>query len=739
MRPLTLPLIAAALLACAGRADAHAVLERAEPPPYRLVLKPPASLILFFSEPVDGWRTEVRVLDQEGRPIGLGSAQLSPERRQVRLPVRLPGPGIYTIAWRTLSLVDQHTYEGLYTITVGPLRPGAFTLRAGAPAGPSPWEVAARWLTFLGVAVLAGGSLLHRLFIPQALGTDLDALPPGWTEGLTARWSATAWAATTAIFVGSAVEMVLQAAQSASAAGQALLPSLLLIAGGEPARMSLALKAAVPAAILLLRRRSIPVVLALALIGLLPLGISLTGHAAAAGSVPLLLADWLHLTSAALWVGGLVYLAAILGPWLMRAAHEKRRGVLSALLPRFSNLALASVAVLLLTGAYATWANIPSVEAARATAYGRTLGIKLFLVIPLLALASVNLLSIRPQLAAQRPPTQDPSNQSLYRRFFRLARSEALLASGVLLAAAVLVLLPTSRQVRALTPLGQPFEFVRPSGDLVARVRVDPYQVGENSFELALPDENGTLVRDARVRFTFQPMLEQLGQATADATNQGNGRYVLSGPYIGTRGPWMMTVTTRQRGKEDAVFPFLVEPDWERGTPLSLPTEPAAVALLEHADRAMNRLRSMRQRQELTDGRGSNVATLSEFAAPSSMRFQVSSGMQGVIIGEKRYFGESGAWRSDVVVDTPFGFPRYMLARNAESVRLGPREIVDGSPAQVVVFVLKSVGAKARYAVWIDQKTGLILREAMAAPGHYMLARNHDFNAPVRITPPITR
>jgi len=531
-------------------------------------------------------------------------------------------------------------------------------------------------------------------------------------------------------------ELAFQAAQAGNAAREAFITSLVHVAAGEPMRTSLVLKGAVPLMLLLLLQRSTPAAVPLTLLGLLPLGITLTGHAAAAQSLLPLVADWLHLTSAALWVGSLLYLALAFAPGLGKAEAQERTRILGALIPRFSNLAFVAVAVLILTGAYATWANVPSVSAARATPYGRVLAIKLLLLIPLLVVAAVNLLSLRPRLAGAATSGATASAAwPLQRRFFRLVRSEAVLGSAVLLAAAILVLLPTSRQVQALTPFGQPFVIVRQAGSVAARLRIDPYQVGENVFELKLADREGAPVRDARVRFMFQPMFEQLGAASAEAEALGDGRYVVKGAYLGTRGPWMLRVVVRIRGKEDAGVLFLAEPDWERGNPPTPPTDPQALASLRNADDSMNRLSSMRQRQDLTDGRGNSVTTLSEFAAPEAMRFEVIGGMQGVFIGEKRFFNEGGVWRPELM-DIRFRFPNYTFAEKSEGVLFGPREVLNDSPAQTIVFILKSAGAKARYAVWIDERTGLIVREAMAAPGHYMLSHNYDFNAPLRISPP---
>ncbi|MGQ0548255.1 MAG: CopD family protein [Armatimonadota bacterium] len=764
--PLTRDLIAAFVLITASlfggtpQADAHAVLERSDPPAYRLVLKPPESFTLFFSEPIDGRRTDIRVLDQDGRSISQQSFQVSGDQRRARLPVRLPGPGIYTVSWRTLSLVDQHTYEGFFTITVGPLRPGSFILRAGAAAVPSPWEVAARWLMFLGAAVLGGGFLIHRFLLPPAVHSSVSRPAEDWVENLQHRWRAAAWLGATGFVLGAIGELALQAMRAAQAAGESLGASLVLVATAEPVRTSLLFKIAVPLGLLILAWRAGPAIeptppishsepglirkatasAELLMLALLPLGISLSGHAAAAQSPLPLFADWLHLLSAALWVGGLLHVATVLRPALARVDGQERITILGSLVPRFSNLAFVSVAVLVATGIYATWVNVPGLSAVPTTTYGRTLAIKLVLLVPLLTIAAVNLLSTRPRLVqAARSGTAGTVTATLHGRFFRLIRAESVLASSVLLVAATLALLPTSRQVQALSPFGGPFVLVRKAAVLNTRLQIDPYQVGENTFTLTLQDHEGAPVRDARVRFTFTPLSGRLGTASAEAGGQGDGHFVLSGAYIGTRGPWTITVTVRLRGKEDAQFLFPVEPDWARGTPIASPTDPQAFALLRAGDDAMNRLRGLRQRQDLTDGLGGSVTTVSEFAAPDAMRFQVVGGLEGVFLGERRFLNEGGAWRQLEGLDAPFKFPNSKFARNAESVLFGPREMIGNSQAQAVVFVLRSGGAKARYVVWIDEKSRLIVREAMVAPGHYMLSHNHDFNAPVKISPPFLR
>ena len=62
--------------------------------------------------------------------------------------------------------------------------------------------------------------------------------------------------------------------------------------------------------------------------------------------------------------------------------------------------------------------------------------------------------------------------------------------------------------------------------------------------------------------------------------------------------------------------------------------------------------------------------------------------------------------------------------------------MVEGRPAQQIVFTVYILRNPIPYARWIDVDTKLILHETMDAPGHHMLGVYHDFNAPVSIRLP---
>ncbi|MGH2359281.1 MAG: copper resistance CopC family protein, partial [bacterium] len=247
---LIVALASVAAIAGSTRADAHAILERSDPPAYRLLLRPPDRITLQFSEPIDAPRSHVRVLDQEGRRVDRQDLQISGDRRQVGLGIRVPGPGIYTVAWRTFSLIDQHAYEGFFTITVGPLRAGSFTLQTGTSAEPTPWDVAVRWMMFIGMAVLGGGYLVHRFLLPPALGAA--TVDPRWADSLYRRWRVIAVIAAAIFVAGMIGEALFLATRAAQAARESVAAALVLLAAAEPMRTSLLLRIIMTALLLAL-------------------------------------------------------------------------------------------------------------------------------------------------------------------------------------------------------------------------------------------------------------------------------------------------------------------------------------------------------------------------------------------------------------------------------------------------------------------------------------------------------
>ena len=151
-------------------------------------------------------------------------------------------------------------------------------------------------------------------------------------------------------------------------------------------------------------------------------------HAAADGGLALL-ASWLHVVGAALWMGGLVgFPIVLLGP-LRRVEPDEKLKLREHTVRRFSRVATVAVMVIVATGLYATVLQIPNLAGLVGTSYGRALIMKLGLMVLLLATGGINLID------KGRGP------------FGRMVGAELALAIGIFIAAGFLTSLPPAESV----------------------------------------------------------------------------------------------------------------------------------------------------------------------------------------------------------------------------------------------------------------------------------------------------
>jgi methionine-rich copper-binding protein CopC len=109
-----------ALLGTAREADAHAVLERANPAVGSAVRGSPHELMLHFSEELESAFSTIHVDNAKGERVDTGDAHVDAHDASV-LEVALPPlpPGRYHVIWRVVS-VDTHVTEGRYAFDVLP-------------------------------------------------------------------------------------------------------------------------------------------------------------------------------------------------------------------------------------------------------------------------------------------------------------------------------------------------------------------------------------------------------------------------------------------------------------------------------------------------------------------------------------------------------------------------------------------------------------------------------------------
>ncbi|MGP2439201.1 copper resistance CopC/CopD family protein [Streptomyces sp. JW3] len=366
----------------AGPASAHAALTATDPADGTVLERAPRHLTLTFSESVGLRDDSFRVLGPDGHRVRVGAAGRADDRSETARvsfprPDRL-GAGTYTVAWRVVS-ADSHPVSGAFTFSVG--RPSATAADPGPAEDPltGALHTAARYLAYLAGALLVGTAAFVVLCRPPDAGRLRPLAATGWWALL---------AATVALLLlrgpyeagtgpGAAVDPGVLGHTLTTRPGALLLARLVLLGaaaflaarllrpGGGAGRGACAAGAA------------LAVVLALTWAG--------AEHAAAGSQVPVALTSAvLHLLATACWLGGLAALLTLLrrtptGPALP-----------AAVVARFSRLALASVAVLTVTGVYQSWRGLGSWPALTGTPYGRLLLAKGAAVLLLLAAAGVS-------------------------------------------------------------------------------------------------------------------------------------------------------------------------------------------------------------------------------------------------------------------------------------------------------------------------------------------------------------
>ena len=412
-----LAVVALLALAFPAAASAHATLEHATPGFQQRVETSPRAVVLGFDQRVTVLPGTIRVVDARGRLV---SAPAHPEfsGRHVVAPLHRLARGPYTVRWHVLA-GDGHVVSGVYTFGFGVAAPPP--TEAYGASGPTRSEHVVRWLYFLALALVTGG-LGCRLLVVRGV------LPPRAEKRF---FLLTGFGALAAIDIG-IIGFILRAEDALQLPFARLLyGDLTPIANGTrvgTAFVVMTLGFAFLAALLFLAWLTDRTALlwgAFALALLLTSGLSLSGHSAAdAGSSwKSELADWVHLSAASIWIGGLVQLAVVVLP----LAPELRR----ASFLRFSSLATVLVALVLAAGTYLSILRLPHVHDLWTTRYGHVLLVKLGLVALALAWGAFHRLVAVPRVAA--------GGEGSLASLPRSVLGESIAGMAVLLAAAVLV------------------------------------------------------------------------------------------------------------------------------------------------------------------------------------------------------------------------------------------------------------------------------------------------------------
>jgi copper transport protein len=416
-RPIAITGVLAMLCLLAGAAApllfaAHTGLKRSEPAKDSRLSVAPARISLWFTARPQLVLSRIRLTGPSGTiPLDAVIADTG-YSLHAGIP-RMLGPGDYRVQWQTAS-ADGHPIRGEFSFAViGPTADAAIPSASNdtaharhqqAPAAEASRDHSeyrsARWLEFVALLTVLG-----------VLGFRHGVLPP-----LAARGVPTADAADRARRLGQNVlvlyaiaavvrlyteSVALHGAEEALGAG-VVIPLLTATVWG------LGWILGVFGAMLVLvgwlaSKRSVAIGTPLALTGALGMVLSpaLSGHAAASRHFVLSVTlDMLHVVAAGVWLGGLLMVLVAGVPAMRRLTNGNQDAAVSALVNSFHPLALFCAPIVVIAGSGMSWIRLGGFGAVWSTEYGRTLLLKIALVVLVAAMGTYNSLRGRRRLGS---------------------------------------------------------------------------------------------------------------------------------------------------------------------------------------------------------------------------------------------------------------------------------------------------------------------------------------------------
>jgi copper transport protein len=641
-------LLAFVALAAPAGAAAHATLIRTVPADGAVLANAPRVVRVEFDDSVrvnDGNAavsntTSASILG--GRPVAHGRELVIPLRRGV-------ANGDYSVRWSIVS-DDGHPEQGVVAFAVGAGSASPHSV-LGASA-PLTWnDVVLRTLYYLGL--LAGGGaaifgLLTRGLFGPRLNRPLAHLLFFSLLAVFLGGSGIVHAATS----GTRFALVLQVALVVSLAGGAAAalaptyPRLLAPAGA----CSLALL----------------------------LAPTLSGHALdrdqpRALSIP---ADVVHLTSAAVWLGGLLALVYLV-PRVARDNSEK-----TAAATRFSSVALIAVAVLGLTGLARALTELSAVHQVWSTSYGRALIVKTALFVPLLGVGWLNRTLLLGSFARLRASA-----------FF-----EATVIGSIVVAVAVLTELEPGVAAARVTTTPIPAAAappVLPPPDAV----VDARELGTLAVGVARTPGSATVT-----------LLDSDGAAASGRSVQIDGTPAAgcgAGCYRAAASKGTLRVTV-----DGSTLAFHLA---ER--------LPDASALLRRATNAYRASRTIVFDETLRSSPANAQTTRFTVVAPDRLSYAIHGGPSAIVIGGRRWDREraNAPWLESQQTPLEVTEPYWSSPTNVHQIAPG-----------VLTFLDRRIPAWFHVTLAGNRPS----RMRMTAAAHFMVDRYVGFDVPATVSPP---
>src|SRR5215204_2130894 len=590
------------LLPTIPKSYAHASVISSTPSPFQSLTSAPSKVDVQFSEPVDLQYSKLTVLDENGKEVDNKDVQYvngDETLLSVSLPPGLPD-GSYTVNTRVLSAVDGHVTEDAFLFAVGEgVLPQTSTTPTTSKSVLYIPDAIARFPTLVGQVMVVGAAFaMLWLWRPISKITWLKESIAQTRRQIDLSFVNLAVIGSV-ILVASDFGIIYVQAMSINAGIVDAIStkfgnvwvlrtalSFILLASTVYMRSWLRRESSRSATRSTRRDILRGFTTALFAVGLMVVATtSLIGHGAANAQILPITIDFIHNTAAAIWIGGIIFIAFVLMPRLRRSSIDDyaKISTISILIPRFSTIVVTILGVIVVTGPALLYILESDLGLTLASVYGKVLIVKLSLAGVMIAFGAYNqmvihrrALKVTDALAVSSikgnkrsggggdSSFSHPSDiRSVFSRFNSSTKSESFVGIALLAAVAVLVNtgLPSNefqsqlQQQNALSVINSTTAAAVDQGFIATRfvedgndrmiLSVDPFAVGNNNFKISLLDSDKNPLDIKSIQMKFTQIDKGIGPVKVDTKQVSKGVFSSQAAFS-LPGRWNVEVQAEQ-------------------------------------------------------------------------------------------------------------------------------------------------------------------------------------------------
>ena len=584
--------------------NGHAIPDRYTLEPNSLIEKPesfPSSISIIFSERPDPKVSYIQITNSEGNRIDNNDLKITGDnnrRGTVTVNRNLIGDGVYAVSWSTLSLDDGHVSQGTYVVGVGvgSFLPANTVIKNVTDTNIiySPIMSVAKIPIIIG-QVYVLGFVFSQIIIwkdirKQSLRNIIDFI-------LIRRFILPVMILSIGMAAAATLIPIIQSAMISETQSEYMKNLGLLYfetANGKVWLIRVISCAIVAFAayyygrdvtneanrsnsVTMRTRRTILLYILLFAVLLFIGTNSVTSHSSSLATWSQLgiFADFVHSVVVSIWIGGLIYIFYVLFPNVIRISKDifgkvhQPKSILLLILSRFSVISTVCVGVVGITGLSLAWFHIQNIDELLLSDYGRTLIIKLSLVLPVVILGGYHQFwigRITKVLGFGQAEENESSKANFSQRFSSVKKTikiECILAASVLCAASVLTVTspPAAMQNNEMTqpslnadnPSPMQDEFVRTLETQRVPITfvISPFVTGFNNFTVNIPGNNESIGQVSNVSIEFRKSDLSLGPIFAKLAKNNETSYSVNGGYLSQPGQWDLKVTIQRSNLYD--------------------------------------------------------------------------------------------------------------------------------------------------------------------------------------------